>query len=67
MVHVAQRQPENEVGGYASWAEVDDNLYVYQPEDEDEDQQYDDIVEVEEEDGTTRHVRMEYVLHCAPY
>lgn len=59
-VHVAQRQPENEVGGYAQWQEMDDNLYVYQPEEYDE-EAFDDVIEVEGEDGTTRHVRMEYV------
>lgn len=50
------------MGGYASWQEVDDNLYVYEPEEADDNEEYDDIVEVEQEDGSTRHARMEYVV-----
>ncbi len=58
---VAQQQPEKEVGGYAEWASADDNLYVYEPEEYEEE---DDLVQVEEDDGTIRHVPMKYVQGC---
>lgn len=58
---VAQQQPEKEVGGYAQWAEMDDNLYVYEPEEYD-DEEEEEMVDVEQDDGTIRRVPMEYVL-----